>query len=154
MMITPDFARAFTYDAWANRRTLQALRQVSHLDDRSREVMAHVLGAQKVWLTRLRGEDTSALAVWPQLTLDQCEPLLEENASAYQQFLSTLSPEHLGHVLAYRTSTGVDFRTSVADILTQVLLHGSYHRGQLATSVKRHGGTPPVTDFVVFARES
>lgn len=155
-MAIQHLLRSFQYDAWANRRTLSALRQVSpeKLDDRSIQIMAHLLQAQNVWLKRMRREDLTGLAIWPDLTLDQCEPLLEENARGYQQFLATLSPDRLAEIIAYRTSTGVDFRTAIIDILTQVLLHSSYHRGQLATAIARAGGTTPVTDFIFFTRES
>jgi uncharacterized damage-inducible protein DinB len=148
-----SFQRGFAYDQWANRRTLQAMKAVPGLPDRPRQVMAHILGAQRVWITRLRGENTSGLAVWPELSLEECEPLLEENARAYQQFLADRPADRLAEILHYTTSTGVEFRSSAADILTQVLLHGSYHRGQLAVAIKQHGGTPPATDFILFCRE-
>jgi len=40
-----------------------------------------------------------------------------------------------------------------ADILTQVATHGAYHRGQIAKAIRRGGGTPADTDFIIFVRE-
>ena len=154
-MITTDLARSFRYDAWANRKILHALIQTPSLDERSRQIMVHLLMSQKVWLTRLQGKDTSALSIWPgPAALGECESLLEENDQGYQQFLTGLPAERLGEVVSYRTSTGSDFHTAVADILTQVLLHGSYHRGQLAIALKQQGTSPPATDYILFLRDS
>jgi uncharacterized damage-inducible protein DinB len=60
----------------------------------------------------------------------------------------------LAREVAYRNSAGQAFTNSVADILAQVALHGSYHRGQLALLVRQGGASPAVTDFIVFARDA
>jgi uncharacterized damage-inducible protein DinB len=55
--------------------------------------------------------------------------------------------------MEYRNSAGVPFHTSVADMLAQAALHGSYHRGQIALLVRQGGGTPAVTDYIAFVRD-
>lgn len=152
-MLKEYLQRSFRYDAWANRKILAALTQLSETDERSRAVMAHLLMAQKVWLTRLRVEDSSGLAIWPGLTLQECVSLLDENERGMQQFLTALAPERLPEKIAYRTSTGVERQTAIVDILTHVMLHGSYHRGQLAVAIKRRGAEVPMTDYFIFASE-
>lgn len=58
----------------------------------------------------------------------------------------------LQHEVEYHTSNGATFRNSVADILTHVALHGSYHRGQIALVTREAGPTPVPTDYIVRAR--
>lgn len=53
----------------------------------------------------------------------------------------------LQHEVEYHTSNGATFRNSVADILTHVALHGSYHRGQIALVTREAGPTPVPTDY-------
>ncbi len=58
-----DFLRnLFTYDAWAISRSL------SSLDDsessKARLMLSHVLIAEKIWLLRLRGEDSSHVSTF------------------------------------------------------------------------------------------
>ena len=53
----------------------------------------------------------------------------------------------------YRNSRGEEFHTPVGDLLTHVLMHGAYHRGQIAASVRRAGGEPAATDYIAFTRE-
>lgn len=39
---------------------------------------------------------------------------------------------------------------SVAQALMQVCMHSLGHRAQAATLLRRHGGTPPTTDFILW----
>lgn len=152
-MLKEYLARGFRYDTWANRRTLAALKQIAAPDQRTLAVMAHLLMAQKVWWTRLRGEDSSGLAIWPELTLAECDALMDENEKAGQQFFALLSAEQLPEEITYQMSNGTQRQTAIVDILTHVMLHGSYHRGQLAVAIRRQGGEVPMTDYFIFAME-
>src|SRR5438128_4198793 len=64
--------RLFAYVDWANRAVLAALRSAPNLPPRSLRLMAHVLSAEGLWLTRLKRQKP-ALPVWPELALAQCE---------------------------------------------------------------------------------
>ena len=39
---------------------------------------------------------------------------------------------------------------TVGESLLQVVLHTTYHRGQVATRVRESGGEPPLTDFIAW----
>lgn len=147
------FRRGFGYDAWANRRVLEAMRKTPAASDRARQVMAHLAGSGRVWLARLHAEATEGLTPWPAADLDETARILRENEKGFAALLDGLSDEALAEVLAYRTTTGTAMRTSRLDIFTHLLLHGAYHRGQLAVEIKHAGGEPVVTDFIFFARE-
>ena len=54
----------------------------------------------------------------------------------------------LGTSVAYVNSKGEHFTSSVSDIITHVLAHGSYHRGQIASSLRDAGHEPAYTDFI------
>ena len=45
--------------------------------------------------------------------------------------------------VAYRNSKGEFWTSTVADILTHVVLHAAYHRGQIAAAVREAGGSRP-----------
>ena len=44
-------------------------------------------------------------------------------------------------------------KISVRHALTQCAMHSHYHRGQNATRLRELGGTPPMTDFIVWLRD-
>ena len=43
-------------------------------------------------------------------------------------------------------------KISVRQALTQAAMHSHYHRGQNATRLRELGGTPPMTDFIVWLK--
>ena len=145
--------RMFYYVAWADQRSLGALRAAPAAHEEALPLMAHVLAAEHVWLSRLHGREPRR-AVWPTLSVDECEMLAKENESGYRAFLAQLSEPQLSELIHYRNSQGQEFATPVIDILTQVITHGPYHRGQIAKIIGRAGGTAVNTDFITFAREA
>jgi uncharacterized damage-inducible protein DinB len=92
--------------------------------------------------------------VWPDLDVDGCAALAEANRRRWAAYAETVSPESLGRELAYVTTAGHAMRSRVDDILAHVLLHGQYHRGQIALLVRAAGGEPPSTDYILFARDT
>lgn len=78
---------------------------------------------------------------------------MEQNHAHYKQFLNDLTEESLGQVVTYKNSKGQEFRTPVRDVLTHVALHGTNHRGQIATVVRDAGAEPVNTDYITFVRE-
>ena len=46
--------RQFAYDEWANREVLTAIRAAGSVNERSLQLMAHILAAERVWLERLK----------------------------------------------------------------------------------------------------
>jgi uncharacterized damage-inducible protein DinB len=45
-------------------------------------------------------------------------------------------------------SKGEPWRSAVGDVLDHVLLHGAYHRGQIASDLRAAGCEPAYTDFI------
>ena len=150
-MSTEYFTKLFDHTEWADKRALASLRAMSAPPAKCVELMAHILGAERVWLSRIEGE-TSPIVVWPTLSLDDAERVLAENAAGYRRVLSRLSSAGLQEPITYKTSAGDQFTSTVEDILTQVATHGSYHRGQIAAQVRAAGGTPNPTDYIAYIR--
>jgi uncharacterized damage-inducible protein DinB len=143
----------FRYVAWADRRALEALRGTPAAQAEALPLLAHVLAAEHVWLARLEQREPR-FPVWPALGLGECATLGAENEAGYQAFLGRLGDDEPAGAVRYRTSQGQEFVTPVLDILTQVVTHGPYHRGQIAKAVGRCGGVAVNTDFITFAREA
>ena len=136
---------------WADAAALEALRRSPGADARALTIYAHILGAEAVWLARLAGR-RQEVAVWPVLSLDEASSLAVRNADELDAYVSSLAPEDLGREIQYRNSAGVELRSTIEDILLHVMLHGSYHRGQVALLIRTGGGEPASTDYVAFVR--
>ena len=145
------FTKVFQHLTWADSRALESLRAAHSVLKRDQDLYAHILGSEHVWLSRIN-DTAPKFAVWPSLTLDECARLAAENAAGYQQLATKLTPETRQRPITYRNSAGDQFTSTLEDILTHVSLHGVYHRGQIAASLRAAGDTPIATDYIAFAR--
>ncbi len=144
-------ARLIGHLEWADRLVLAALRAADPVLPMWRELYAHVLGAEHVWLARVTGA-TPRVAVWPQLDLDACGSLAAENAAGLRRLAASLSDGGAARRVRYTNSAGAGFENSVEDILLHLALHGSYHRGQIAAAMRQGGAEPAPTDYIAFIR--
>jgi len=143
--------RELIYDAWANRQTLQSLQAAREPPARALEIMAHIVAAECLWLRRL-GQATPDLPVWPALHLDECDRQLRALVGVWRAYVGALTVEALGREVTYTNTKGERWSTPVADVLTHVILHSAYHRGQIATLLGRGGETAAVSDYIDFVR--
>ena len=145
----------FAYNRWANRLTFDSLRQPSGRNTKALRAFIHLLIAEREWLLRLKEDkDTTGFNFWPELSLSECEALMNETHAAYAALLDGINEDDLDRVASYKNSKGVAYRTSFRDILTHVACHSTYHRGQVATAVRAEGGEPAYTDYIAWAREN
>jgi uncharacterized damage-inducible protein DinB len=136
--------------SWADDRVLGSL------DERfteARRYFDHVLAAERVWLLRLRGEDSSGQEIWPHLSEAEARSLAAENREGYRSYLESLSDDDLERRIEYINQSGRRYRTTIGDILIHVAMHGAYHRGQVARAVRQAGGVPINTDYITYVRE-
>ncbi len=62
-------------------------------------------------------------------------------------------PAGLSRGIAYRNTKGEVWTSTVAEVLTHVVIHSGYHRGQIAAEIRSEGATPAYTDFIHAARQ-
>ena len=65
-------------------------------------------------------------------------------------FLRSLSDDALARPVPYTLLNGTRGEQTLGDLLTHVVNHSTYHRGQVATMLRQVGAAPPATDFLVF----
>lgn len=145
------FRRLLVHMRWADQRVLERLREGA--DERTLRLFAHVVGSARVWLTRLEGRDSSHLEVWPTLDVEGCAAVAAEVHAGIEGYLDSLDEGLLNQPLAYRNQAGTQLSSHLADVLTHLFMHASYHRGQIALALRDGGREPVSTDFIVWARE-
>lgn len=147
MELHEHIERLFAYDDWANKEVVRGLK--AGATERSRKLMAHIVAAEWLWLARLKGE-AQPMAVWPELSVEECEHQLPKLAQAWSEHLAGAALED---EIAYTNTKGERFRNKVVDVLTHVVMHSAYHRGQIAADVRASGGQPAYTDFIEAVRK-
>jgi uncharacterized damage-inducible protein DinB len=149
--------RQFAYDEWANREVLNAIRasggaQDSSVNHRSLQLMSHILAAERVWLERLKQQPQS-VPVWPDPDLAQCEAQAAELGGLWLVFLDLITAGDVSQSISYKNSKGEQWTSTIVDVLTHVIMHSAYHRGQIASHMRAIGQTPAYTDFIHGVRQ-
>jgi uncharacterized damage-inducible protein DinB len=152
MKMVDHYTRLFAYDDWANREVLAALRTVKKPSAQSLKFIAHILAAERLWFDRLQQCDQTVM-VWPAMTLDECDFMASALAKLWKSYLSVSSEDQLATTVRYHNSKGELWSSRVDDILTHLIMHSVYHRGQIATDMRSVGLTPAYTDFIHSVRQ-
>jgi uncharacterized damage-inducible protein DinB len=142
----------FLYDDWANHQSLRSLVEMEHPPERARKVMAHIVAAELLWLSRLKQERQPS-PVWPEFGLADCQRHLTALRQAWEQYLAEISDAGLNATIRYTNSKGENYSNAVRDVLVHVVMHGVYHRGQIAAAVRDRAGEPAYTDFIEAVRK-
>jgi uncharacterized damage-inducible protein DinB len=137
---------------WANLRILETLQNAEAENEQVKSLFSHILYAEHVWVTRLKGMDSIQLPIWSDGDIAVCAKLIKQNEENFDIFLTDAAKTNLDNVIAYTNSGGIAFETSIRDILTHVALHGQYHRGQINLRLRADGIEPVNVDFITFVR--
>lgn len=148
------FSLLFAYHDWAHRRILHAL---ANLDDaeEARRLFTHLILCQHGWMKRIQGQDTRGHSWFAEdngYDLDQCEAEWTASLTTWVNYLDTASESELQRTVAYTSSEGPTYQSTVAEITFQVLNHSTHHRAQIARMIRAQGHTPPATDYIFFSR--
>ena len=144
--------RDFAWNDWANRETLASLMGARNPPRRAINLLGHLVGTEYLWHARISGQ-RSPMAVWPELPLSGFSDEIARLAGIWRDCLVGPGAARLGQPVDYVNSKGERFTSSVEDILTHVVFHGSYHRGQIAVSMRESGFEPAYTDYIHAVRK-
>ena len=152
-MTVADYLRKeFAYDIWANRETLAAIRAAGGENGRSLQLMAHILAAERVWLERLK-QVPQSVPVWPEANLEHCETEADKLNREWHEYLELATAGDISQTISYKNTKGESWTSAIIDVLTHVVMHSAYHRGQIASYMRSSGHTPPYTDFIHSVRQ-
>ncbi|MBI5763211.1 MAG: DinB family protein [Planctomycetes bacterium] len=164
-MLTLDSARTFfKYSDWANDIVLRAAGPLAdaNLDKpfamgrgSLRMELLHVWAGEHVWLQRWQGGTETP---WPNEEERVAIPgIAERFAAAWRErdtFLATLADRDLARAITYRDSKGSLFSATLADMMTQMIVHSTHHRAQIVNMLRNVGVTPPPDlDYMYWVRK-
>ena len=150
----------YEYNRWANARTLDAasrLRSDEFTKDLGssypslRDMLAHVLSAEWIWLRRWQGTSPKALldpAEFP--SISQLRARWAEVERELAEFVAGVTEESLETTISYVNTKGERWTYPLWQMLQHVVNHSTYHRGQVTTMLRQLGAEPVATDFLVF----
>ena len=150
----------YEYHRWANRRLYDvaaglgeevAGRAVgAQFSFRTvRRMLAHIYGADWIWLARWKGASPTTLPGGDVATLADLRVRWDATEAEQRAFVEGLGPSDLARPVEYRNTEGKPFRGVLGTLLQHVVNHGTHHRSEVATMLTVLSGSPPPTDLVV-----
>ena len=160
-MTLQDVFTLYEYNRWANGRTLDAaekldpaafVKDLKNSFPSVRDTLAHILGAEWIWLRRWLGETSATLlsaADFPTVAS------LRERFQAVDRERATFLSSICGGAAAAgrsitATSPAIRCVLPFVQTMQHVVNHGTYHRGQITTMLRQLGATPIGTDMSRF----
>ena len=153
MEIKKHYIKLLEYNDWANQRALDSILKTELIDQRAIRLFSHIIASQKIWLSRVANKGDNPVSPWEEYSLDICGLLSKQIHEDWIKFVEENSEEKLLSQINYKNSQGNVFKNKTVDILTHVINHSTYHRGQIASIVKASGGIPAISDYIFYKRE-
>jgi uncharacterized damage-inducible protein DinB len=148
----------FDYHYWARDRQLQAceaiteeqfLREVGGSFPSLRSTFAHMIGVERLWLARWRGDSP------PPLPSPDEFPSLAVVTEAWRavegemrEFLAGLDEEALARVVTCVDTRGETWSFPLWRMMIHLVNHQSIHRGQVTNLLRQVGAKPVPVDFL------
>jgi len=146
------FIQLFNYDHYANLIIAETINKANNTG-KAVGLMAHLLAAQQVWLSRCIGEQATGAILWPDWKADTFEQLINDNHRGWINLLDYLNPDDFEKLISYKSLKGDPFENKLIDILTHVINHGTHHRAQAGQQLKFDGlDILPNTDYIAYLR--
>ena len=157
-----DVVALFAYDRWANTKVLDACRKLTAEQyvaepvpgwSSVRSTISHIALATEFNVRTLAIDPDDRIPTEADLaTVDDVAQLLERAYRRFEELRPTLTPERLNTVLTLRRRA---YKATLPPwaLLRHIVNHSTYHRGQVASKLKRFGIEQSITDFFWWAIE-
>ena len=155
-----DIRRLFDYTEYANHLALDAAEQLT--DEQLRQdvkishvsifgTLAHMAGAEWVWLSRWNGVSPSE--IWNDKTFADLAALRarwQQIETGRRALLDNLTMDALHAELGYKNIKGDSFSLPLVAQMQHVVNHATLHRGQVVGMIRQIGVAPPAVDLLFY----
>lgn len=145
------------YQQWANAKIVAQLKtlQPEVLEKEFggsfpslRLTVLHMLQADYRWLHRLKGNPIVTIPTeWQS---DSSQNLLTTWLDVQGQLVETVKTLSAEQLIAFTIATGDRFELPLHEVITHVVNHATYHRGQVVNQLRMAGENPVNTDYFLF----
>jgi uncharacterized damage-inducible protein DinB len=151
------------YHYWARDRVLDAVESLTpeqfNTDLGSsfksvRLTLVHLYSSEWIWFQRWQGAaPTAHLSPDPFPDVRSLRAAWSEHEAKVRAFAAPLDDRAIDRVYEYKFLSGAETSSPFWQMLTHLVNHGSYHRGQLTTMLRQLGAPPAkAMDLIEFYR--
>jgi uncharacterized damage-inducible protein DinB len=141
--MTGELPRLVEQSVWANLRWGEFVCSQPEPEVRPRELLAHIVLAERVWFERIEGQQ-KIVTTFRVMSKEELIRGITENAETFRRLIAS----SLETVMHFRRASGEGYHARIPDIVQHLLTHGYHHRGQLAAHYARSGVAYPSTDHI------
>jgi uncharacterized damage-inducible protein DinB len=162
-MTPEEICLLYDYNAWANHRALEAAsalpvdlvtKPMGSSFPSVRDTLAHIWGAEWIWLERFQGRSPASLPDTTQFPdVASLRERWAEQETRLLNFVRGLTQEDLDRTLEYKTLKFGVYRNPLWQSMQHLVNHNTYHRGQVTTLLRQLSAQPILTDLMHFYRE-
>jgi uncharacterized damage-inducible protein DinB len=162
-MNVEDFRTLYKFNSWANHRALEACaalapeqftRDLGSSFGSVRDTLAHISGAEWIWLERWHGRVPTSLPVAADFPdFESVKRRYAEVERNLLDYVASLTEADLRRVVQFKNLAGTPHAQPLGECLQHVANHSTYHRGQITTLLRQLGAKAVATDLIAFYRE-
>jgi uncharacterized damage-inducible protein DinB len=160
MPISPEVLKDHVdYMAWATARLVEAAAQLSP-EEQVRDfgaangsiagTLAHIFGADRIWLCRVQGAPQTGFPTAEESTLSVLQTAFPQLHEQWKQYVATASP---ADEISYSDMQGRQWKQPLWQIILHLVNHSTHHRGQVSGFIRALGHKPPTTDLAFYQRK-
>ncbi len=132
--------------AWADDKMLGAIAKDM---PENISVLQHIYLGEMVWIRRVKGDRNVAIQeLTPPASVSELQSLWP---ALHRDWRDIAANDDCNRIIEFRRQN-VDITSPMWQIILHLVNHGSYHRGQVAASLRAAGFPPPPTDLMVYYR--
>ena len=153
MEIRQSFQQLFIFDLWCTRKLTDSIKEAGKFREYKTclSFLSHIVNAQQIWFDRVLGIGINDTKPWDEMDIS----LIKSEAGEIHKRWVDLIGDHdleLESRIVYQNSGGNTCINSITDICNHIILHGQHHRAQISILLSRSGISPPLIDYIHYAR--
>lgn len=143
------FLDLFEYNFNSNLLTIGLLEKFNSLvPQKSIDAFSHILNAHHLWNHRIDLKPPR-FGVW---SIHKIEKLGMINQELFEQSKEIIIKHDLSVKVTYKNTAGEVHTNSNQEILTHIVNHSTYHRGQVMLQLRESGLDAIATDYIFYKR--
>src|SRR5712664_459864 len=159
--MTPQEMRVlYDYNAWANHRAMEAASKLATEQfvqpmgssfGSVRDTLAHIFGAEWLWLERFQGRSPASLPDTAQFKdAASLRERWNEHETRLLGFVRGLTHTDLDRVMEYKTLKYGVYSDALCESMPHLVNHGAYRRVRVTALLRQLGAQPILTDLMHF----
>ncbi|HAQ69886.1 hypothetical protein N9545_01930 [Salibacteraceae bacterium] len=144
-----NYLRQFQYNEEIIGRYIDVLNDHPESPEMVKSQISHLLNALDMWVNRIEGSQSNT-DVWQ---VHKPAQLHDLNQKCHNAIFHLLEIGNLRKLHTYENSKGETYRNTLDEVLTHLIIHSAHHRAQISMAWSEVEITPPVCDFIFWARD-